>query len=288
MGVANDVKKRWIKIYAQNLPSKEIPEELREKLEGGETEKIKTEASEISAKPKRFSVISGEIVGDPEGDYTFKEALQYVAQQRGASPDEAGSMAFQLSKMGPEMLTALLGVVTPLISKESPRSDMDTILKLIEAGVLKKSGEVEGSETIRALEMQVKKLKDAMQKQDMDILKGAVGSLSNKIEEIRKEMSNQSHLEGRYALMDKVVDHVDNQLSGLRSDAMPLLDSLAHGGGRVEPKIRTPEEKAKIAKGLKEAVALEREAHALEDELLFGNPLPREPAPAPLPTTYAE
>jgi len=27
MGVANDVKKRWIKLYAQNLPGKEIPEE---------------------------------------------------------------------------------------------------------------------------------------------------------------------------------------------------------------------------------------------------------------------
>jgi len=26
MGVANDVKKRWIKLYAQNLPGKEIPE----------------------------------------------------------------------------------------------------------------------------------------------------------------------------------------------------------------------------------------------------------------------
>lgn len=35
MGVANDVKKRWIKLYAQNLPGKEIPEELKEKLEGG-------------------------------------------------------------------------------------------------------------------------------------------------------------------------------------------------------------------------------------------------------------
>ncbi|GAJ02109.1 unnamed protein product, partial [marine sediment metagenome] len=31
MGVANDVKKRWIKLYAQNLPGKEIPEELKEK-----------------------------------------------------------------------------------------------------------------------------------------------------------------------------------------------------------------------------------------------------------------
>ena len=36
MGVANDVKKRWIKIYAQSIPGKEIPEELKEKLETGQ------------------------------------------------------------------------------------------------------------------------------------------------------------------------------------------------------------------------------------------------------------
>jgi len=305
MGIAADVKKRWIKLYAMNLPGKEIPEELREKLEGGEPERIKTEAGEISAKPKRFSIVGGEIIGDSEGDYNFKEALQYVAQQKGASPNEAGSMALELSKMGPEMLISLLSAVTPLLTKEPSRSDMDIILKLTEAGLLKKPGDEDASSTtIRALETQVKELKDAMQKQDMDILKGAVGSLSNKIEEIRKEMSNQSHLEGRYALMDKVVDHVDSQLTGFRSDARPLLDSLAHGGGRVEQTIRTPEEKAKIAKGLKVAVAQERRAHELEDELLFGKPPPEEsdevtaepapppaepaPAPEPPPITYTE
>jgi len=70
MGVANDVKKRWIKICAQNLPSKEIPEELKEKLEiGQETEKVKGGPEEILPKPKRFSVVGGEIIGDGEGDY---------------------------------------------------------------------------------------------------------------------------------------------------------------------------------------------------------------------------
>ncbi|GAH85274.1 unnamed protein product, partial [marine sediment metagenome] len=66
------MKKRWIKLYAQNLPGKEIPEELREKLEGGEPERIKTEASELSTKPKRFSVVGGEIIGDPEGEFNFR------------------------------------------------------------------------------------------------------------------------------------------------------------------------------------------------------------------------
>jgi len=196
MGVAADVRKRWVKLYAMNLPGAEIPEELREKLEGGETEKIKTELEGVSAKPKRFSVIGGEVVGDPDGDYNFKEALQLVVQQRGASPNEAGSMARELSKMGPEMLTTIMSVVTPLINKETPRSDMDIILKLTEAGLLKKPGEEDASSpTIRALETQVKELKDAMQKQDIDILKGAVGALGNQVGELRKELQSQSHLE---------------------------------------------------------------------------------------------
>jgi len=68
-----------------------------------------------------------------------------------------------------------------------------------------------------------------------------------------------------------------------------VLDSLARAGGRAEPKIRSPEEKAKIAKGLKVAVAQERRAHELEDKLLFGVPPPPEgPATAPSPEITPE
>lgn len=72
MGVANDVKKRWIKLYVQTLPSKEIPEELREKLEVAEPDKVRAEVDGIPPKPRRFSVVGGEIIGDPEGDYSFQ------------------------------------------------------------------------------------------------------------------------------------------------------------------------------------------------------------------------
>ena len=297
MGIASDVRKRWIKLYSQNLPGREIPEELREKLEGGEPERIKAEAGEIAAKPKRFSVVGGEIIGDPEGEFNFREALQYIAQQKGASPNEASSMALEVSRMGPEMFTALLSAVTPLISKEAPRSDMDTVLKLTEAGLLKKSGNEDASaQTVRVLELQIKELKDAMQKQDMDNLKNVVVSLNNQMGELRKEIQTQSHLEGRYALMDKTITTIDSQITGMRSDARPLFDTLARSaGGKSEPTRRSPEEKAKIAKGLKVAVAQERRARQLEDKLLFGKPLPEEsaevtaePTPAPPPTTYTE
>jgi len=289
MGVATDVRKRWVKLYAQNLPGKQIPEELREKLEGGESERIKSEIGEISAKPKRFSIVGGQVIGDSEGDYNFKEALQLVAQEKGASPNEAGSMALELSKMGPEMLTSLLSAVTPLIKKEPAQSDTDVLVRLTEAGLLKKPGDEDASSpTIRILEMQVKELTDSLRKQEMDTMKGAIISVSNQVGELRKEMANQGRLEGRYGIMQQAITTLDGQLTGLRSDVRPMMDTLARGGGRApEPRIRTPEEKAKIAKGLKQAVAQEQRAHELEDELLFGKPPPpevtAETAPAPTP-----
>ena len=301
MGIAADVRKRWVKLYAMNLPGKEIPEELREKLEGGEPERIKTEAEGVSAKPKRFSVISGEIVGDPEGDYNFKEALQLLAQQRGAPAEAVNSLATMVEamKMGPEMATSTLTAMIPLITKEPPKQggEGELLSKLDSLGLLRKSGEGEGSETMRALQTEVKELRDAMQKQEMDTMKNAIISVSNQMSEMRKEMANQNRLEGRYAILDKTITTIDGQLSGFRSDARPLLDSMARGGGRVEPKIRSPEEKAKIAKGLKVAVAQERRARQLEDKLLFGvsrtppevtaEPTPA-PEPAPPPITYME
>ena len=297
MGVASDVRKRWIKIYAQNIPGKQIPEELREKLEGGEPERIKAELDGIPAKPKRFSVVSGEIIGDPEGDYSFREALQYVAQQRGASPNEAGSIALELSKLGMlkkgegegDLLSKLdsLGLLRKS-GEEGRGTQIEMLKQLDQLGMLKKPGEEDaGSQTMVALQTEVKELRESLQKQEMDTVKNAVVSLSNQLGDLRKDIATGNKLEGRYAILEKTIGTIDNQVSGIRSDARPLLDSLAHGGGR-EPARRSPQEKAKIAKGLKEAVALEREAHQIEDELLFGKlppaastRVPAEPAPVP-------
>ena len=103
----------------------------------------------------------------------------------------------------------------------------------------------------------------------MDTVKNAVLSLANQMAEMRKEMSTQGKLEGRYALMEKTITTIDNQFSGIRSDARPVLDGFAHRGGGPGLGVRSPEDKARKVKGLKEAIALEKEAHALEDELVF-------------------
>ena len=173
---------------------------------------------------------------------------------------------------------------------------LDQIAKLGDLGLLRKSGEGEGSETIRALEAQIRELSESLRKQEMDTVKSAVVSLSNQLTDLRREMETQDKLEGRYALMNKAMTTIDGQLSGLRSDARPLLDTIARGGIGPGPSQRSPEEKARIVKGLKIGIAQEQEAHALEDKLMFGvKPPPEEtaevaekpaPAPAKAPLVY--
>ncbi len=250
-----------------------------------EPDKVKVEGEGIPPKPKRFSVVGGEIVGDPEGDYNFKEALQIVEQRREASPAKEKEGGSTLETIQTLKELGLIGKTS-----EGESSSLDLIAKLTDLGLLKKPGEGEGSETIRALETQVKELRESLQKQEMDIVKNAVAALANQMGDLRQEIASQGKLEGRYALMDKTIGAIDGQLSGLRSDVRPVLDTLARRGGGPGPSPRSPEDKARYAKELKKAVGKEREAHALEDELLFGiKPQPEEPAevtaePASAPT----
>jgi len=67
--------------------------------------------------------------------------------------------------------------------------------------------------------------------------------------------------------MDKIISTIDSQLSGIRDDIKPLMMAARWRPGLSK---KSPEDKAKLAKGLKEATALEREARELEDEFLSG------------------
>ncbi|GAH76161.1 unnamed protein product, partial [marine sediment metagenome] len=153
--------------------------------------------------------------------------------------------------------------------EEGSSTQIVLLEKLDSLGMLKKPGEGDaGSQIVQALQTEVKELKESLQKQEMDSLKNIVASMVNQMNELRKAIADGGRLEGRYALLEKTITTIDGQLSGIRNDAKPLLSAIGGGGG--ESRKKSPEEKAKISKGLKEAVALEQEAKALEDELLFG------------------
>lgn len=158
--------------------------------------------------------------------------------------------------------------------EEGSATQTDMLDKLNQLGLLKKPGEeAEGSQTLMALQTEVKELRESMQKQEMDVMKNAVVALSNQLSELRKDMASQGKLEGRYALLDKTIGAIENQLTGIRTDVKPLISAIGAAGGKA-PATKSPEEKARIAKGLKQAVVMEEEARKLEDELLFSGKPP--------------
>jgi len=213
------------------------------------------------ARREEASVRLKEAMGiKPGGDteMTMLDKLDKLGMLKKGEGGE-GTLLSQLSALG----------LLKKSGEEGSATQIEILDKLSQLGLLKKPGEEDaGSQTIMALQTEVKELKESLQKQEMDTLKNVVTSLSNQMAELRKEIANTGRLEGRYALLEKTITTIDSQLSGIRSDAKPILSAI--GGGGKEPARKSPEEKAKIARGLKEAVALEKEAHELEDELLFG------------------
>ncbi|GAH99641.1 unnamed protein product, partial [marine sediment metagenome] len=102
--------------------------------------------------------------------------------------------------------------------EEGSNTQIEMLDKLNQLGMLKKPGEgAEGSQTIMALQTEVKELKESLQKQEMNAVKNAVVSLSNQLGEVRKAIADGNKLEGRYALLDKTIGTIDSQLTGIRS-----------------------------------------------------------------------
>lgn len=290
MGVASDVRKRWIKLYAQNLPGKEIPEELKEKLEGGlEADKVKVETGEVPPKPKRFSVVNNEIIGDPEGDLSFKEALQYVAQQKGASPAEAESLAVALSKQPLDTISALM----PLISKEPPPQDNAMVLALqqrieqladdkhqAEMDAMRtemRSGQrsPEAEQQVQALGQQITDLRESLhdqqlariQEQNQTLLAGLTGEINKLKEQIAAGVQGKQ-AESKVGLLSKTLDVIAEEAKGARQDLKSMAPTFLNRDSPL--KTKTTSEKAGFSGGLDKGIEKARAASALEDELFFG------------------
>jgi len=205
----------------------------------------------------RLKEAMGVKTGGGDDEMTTLDKLDKLGMLKKSEGGGEGALLAQLDSLGLLRKTGEEGRVTQI----------EMLDKLNQLGMLKKTGEGEGSETMRALQAEVRELKDSLQKQELDAVKGALGNLAKGLEELRKDMSNRGGLEGRFALLEKAMTSVDSQVTGIRSDVKPVLMGLTGGGESVR---KSPQEKAKISKGLKEAVVLEREAKDLEDELLFG------------------
>ncbi len=228
MGIANDVKKRWVKLYAQTVPGKEIPEDLKQKLESTTSDDTVSEPGKPTPLPTRFSVINGQVFPDPEGELNWTRAMQLVAQQQGASPADATALA----KMGPEMFTNMITALTPLMKKEPAEGGglSEALKTMKELGVLGKEedggiiktievltnlgligGGGEGpsdldriaklaelgliqkpgageSDAVSALRTEVVNLKEALTRKDMDSIQGELTAVKGALINIRQEL----------------------------------------------------------------------------------------------------
>ena len=271
MGVATDVKKRWIKLYAQNLPGKEIPAELKAKLETGtEAEKVSTEKEPRRA--KRFNVIDGQILPDEEGEYSFSMAVQKAMVEKGASSNQAAEMATTFAKMNTDTMNLLI----PLLTKESGG---DTITKLLLTQMENLQKEMregqKSSPEIQALSQQLDQVRETLHNEQLSRIQeqnqaqvkelaGYIGRLEQRI----AATTEGRQVESKIGLMSKALDKGAEELRGIRSDIKPLAQSFMERG--AAPGEKTPAEKTGFGTGLDKGMERAREATELENELFFG------------------
>ncbi|MBA7586104.1 hypothetical protein ES708_28100 [subsurface metagenome] len=274
MRVANDIKKAWIRLYSQNLPGKEIPVELKAKLEmGTESEKVTEKGG--APRAKRFNVIDGQIIPDDESDYSFSQAIQKAMVEKGASSNQAAEMAATFAKMNTDTMNLLI----PLLTKGSGE---DSVIKLIltQMGDLQKeirtaSSQGQGSSEVQAISQQLSDLRDTLhneqlariQEQNQATSKELLTLIGNLQQQI-KGVAEGKQAESKIGLMSKALDKGAEQLSGIRTDLKPLAQSFMERG--AAPGEKTPSEKKGFGSGLDKGIERAHEATELENELFFG------------------
>lgn len=288
MGVASDVKKRWIKLYAQNLPDKEIPPELKAKLEMGTEAEIITE-KDTSPRAKRFNVINGQIMADSEGEYTFSMALQKAMVEKGASSNQGAEIAATFAKMNSDTLNTLI----PIITREPPKTD-NTMIQVLQQRIEQladdkhkvemdslraemRSGQKpqESSQEIQALSKQIDNYREQLHNEQLtriqDQNQAQVKELTDSLKRLEQRIAAATEgkeAQSKIGLMSKGLETVADELKGVRADIKPLAQSLLEG--KTAPSVRTATEKAAFGAGLDKGIERVHEATELENELFFG------------------
>jgi len=289
MGVVSDVKKRWIKLYSQTLPDKKVSEELSKKLEAEEeSEKVPTEKTEGPPIAKRFNVVNGQIIPDPEGEYTFAMAMQKAMVESGASSGQASEVASTFAKMSQDTLSTIL----PLLVREPPPQD-NTMVQLLQQRIEqladdKHKAELESlraemrlgqkspeaDQQIQILSQQIADMREALHNQELQRIQeqsqNLIAGLTAEINKLKEQVA--AGIQGRQAeskigLMSKTLDVLAEEAKGARQDIKSIAPAFINRG--TSPKPRTPAEKASFGDGLDKGIEKAKAARALEEELFF-------------------
>jgi len=290
MGVASDVKKRWIKLYSQTLPDKKISEELSKKLETEEDEKVPGKAEKTEGPPiaKRFNVVNGQIIPDPEGEYTFAMAMQKAMVESGASSSQASEVASTFAKMNQDTLNTIM----PLLTREPPPQD-NTMIQLLQQRIEqladdKHKAELESlraemragqrtpeqDQQIQILTQQIADMREALHNQELQRIQeqnqNLIAGLTAEINKLKEQVAagvQGKQAESKIGLMSKTLDVLAEEAKGARQDIKSIAPTFLGRGS--PPKSRTPTEKASFGDGLDKGIEKARAARALEEELFF-------------------
>jgi len=290
MGVVSDVKKRWIKIYSQTLSDKKISEELSKKLLVDSEEKVADKAEKFDKTDgppiaRRFNVVNGQIIPDPDAELTFAMAIQQALVEKGASSSQVSEVA--------KMNQDTLNMIVPLLTREPPPQD-NTMVQLLQQRIEQladdkhkaemdslrvemRSGQrtPESDQQMQILAQQIEDLKETLhneqltriQEQNQNLIAGLAAEM-NKLQEKIAAGVEGKQTETKLDLLGKIVDKGTDQLSGLRADAKEFLPTIMNRGS--SPKPRTPTEKAGFGTGLDKGIEKAKAASALEEDLFFG------------------
>jgi hypothetical protein len=299
MNVADNIKKRWLKLYAQDLPKHKMTEELKEKIESGqEEEKVRVEpkGDVVPPKPKRFCIINGEIIGDPEGDYSFNEALKALAQQQGAGPGQADMLAtmIQAMQVGPQMSTTLITSLMPLLTKQ-PDTTMTSVLQQqiqalqtqivtlteerhkaemesIRAEIRTGQKTPESDQQMQALNQRLDQLRDDLHKKDIEMITtqntAIQTQLTNQITRLEQQIAlvgQGKSTDSKIGLLGDIVNKGFGEVSGLRSDVKSMLPTILSRGQTV--KRRTEAEKEHFSQGLDKGIERAKATKEAEEKL---------------------
>jgi hypothetical protein len=244
IGISENTRRMWLKMYAKKFTNVKISDELREKLEldRPNTGAAKTSSLEVpepaSPKPTRFSVINGEIVGDPDGDFKFPEAIKYLAQMRGADTGTADGLAVQLANLGPNMVTSILTAMGPLL-KGGDTSVVTALLPIftklsedkaqIQIDALKQQMGQGNNPQLTLLQARIDQLADEKHKVELDSLRAEfrtgqrtpetenmIKLITDQMNQLREEL-HKAELARIQAENKALVDQMSNRMANLEA-----------------------------------------------------------------------
>jgi len=289
--VPKDIRTRWLKLYAQSLPAKDVEMSLELKERLGLQEEEEKPARGRKREPQFYNVIDGRMYPDPDGERTFSQALQQMAVEKGASATQAAELAASLAKTPTEIITTLL----PLLTREPtppPPQDNTMILALqsrveqladakhdAELDALRaemKSGQrsPETDQQIQALSQQINELRESLHNQELARIQEQnqvlIGGLNAKLVELEKQIAagvQGKQADSKIGLMSETVKGIFEEAKGARQDIKSMAPSLLDRGAPTRK--RTTNEKAGFGTGLERGIEKARASEALEEELFF-------------------